>query len=212
MTDDSDRTFRERVQEIRDERKESAYLENADINCKPQNEYVSEETVSKIDDILDAGEKVHFLAKGNGNEVKIGSSRIRKKRKMATKGHVRTAATDRRVVCKLPNLIQDEDISVPYHNIRDIDYKSGLMNSYLIIHTDTKTYKFDVGNLHKDKVKDMAKFVQNKTTEAQYSTNYQSKSSEDPLDKLERLQDLKNEGVISEEEFAEKKESLLDQI
>lgn len=188
-------------------------VENADINCEPQNEYVSEKTVSKVDDVLEKGEKVHFLAKGKGKGVKVRSSRIRKKRIVATKGFVRTAATDRRVVCKIPNLLFDEDVSIPYHNMTDIDFKSGFVgSSFLIIHTDTKTYRIDIRQLHKDEGKRMTQFIQEKISEVQYPTTSQSKSSEDPFDRLERLQDLKNDGVISEEEFAEKKESLLDQI
>lgn len=209
MTDDSDRTFRDEVKKIRDG---EAFLENADINCEPQNEYVFKETVSKIDDVLEKGEKVHFLARANGGGVKIRSSRIRKERKMASKGYVRTAATDRRVVCKIPNLLSNDEVSIPYHTVTDIDLKSGFQHEYLMIHTDTKTYRIEIDYLHKDERKRMGRFIQEKVSEVQYPTASQSKSTEDPLDKLERLQDLKNDGVISEEEFAEKKESLLDQI
>lgn len=189
------------------------YVENADLNCSPQNEYVSEESVSKIDDVLEKGEKVHFLARGNGKGVKIRSSRIRKERKTATKGFVRTAATDHRIVCKIPNMLSDDDVSIPYYSITDIDFKSSFMQpSYLIVHIDTKTYRIDISHLHSDEGKRMTRFIQEKISEVQYPATSHLETSGDPLDKLERLEGLKNNGVITEEEFAEKKESLLDQI
>jgi hypothetical protein len=65
----------------------------------------------------------------------------------------------------------------------------------------------------------MAQFIREKMREANGTdgtttgqTVGSSESEEDPLDKLERLGELRDDGVITEEDFQEKKESLLDQI
>jgi len=46
-------------------------LENANLDCVPQNEFVSKKQVEKIDQYLDPGEEVHFLAKDAGGQLKI---------------------------------------------------------------------------------------------------------------------------------------------
>jgi len=49
-------------------------------------------------------------------------------------------------------------------------------------------------------------------SQANQSDSANRSVSEDPLDKLERLRDLKEDGIISEEELEEKKSDLLDRI
>lgn len=187
-------------------------LENADIDCEPQNEYVSEETVAKIDDVLDGGEKVHFLAREAGGGVTIQGATEDEEKKVASGGHIRTAATDRRVVSKIPNLIGSEEISIPYDSISTVDLKSGLVRTRLSLQTDMKTYGIEIGHLNDDECKRMSRFIREKVSEANQQSAAGSDSTADPLDKLERLRDLKDEGVISDEEFDEKKAELLDQI
>lgn len=46
-------------------------LENADLNCEPQNAYVSPSRVETIDEYLQPGEKVHFFASDAGGQLKI---------------------------------------------------------------------------------------------------------------------------------------------
>jgi len=82
----------------------------------------------------------------------------------------------------------------------------------IYIQTNSKTYAFEVSDIPEDERDRMAKFIRKKSTEANQSTTTQQNSSDDPLDKLERLRDLKEDGVITQQEFNEKKEDLLDRI
>lgn len=214
----ADRNFIDQIRDTLNELggEQNIHLKNADINCTPQNEYVSKRTISKIDDILDDGEKVYFLAKegGSGGFDELAApvtilSNGQKETKRNNKGSVRLAATDRRVVCKIPqSFSSDEQISIPYHSISTVNIKSGITRTRISLQTDAATYKIDIGYLGSDECEQMAKFIREKVAESQTQSN----SSDDPLDKLERLQNLKNDGVISEKEFDEKKEELLDQI
>ncbi|MBC5793268.1 MAG: SHOCT domain-containing protein [Nanohaloarchaea archaeon] len=65
----------------------------------------------------------------------------------------------------------------------------------------------------RDAVTDVSVDVENKMKQ-QVSDNEESqhKDGEDEFDKLEKLKDLKDEGVITEEEFEEKKDDLMDDI
>jgi len=187
------------------------HLENADIDCQPQNEYVSIDTVAKIDDVLDRGEKVHFLAREAGEGVKVTSGGEEDK-KVASGGHIRSAATDKRIVCKIPNLIGSEEISIPYESISTADLKTGMVHTRLSVQTDMKSYGIGIGYLDDDECKRMHQFVREKVSEANQQAQSQNHTSDDPLDKLERLRDLKDDGTITEEEFEEKKSELMDQI
>lgn len=192
-------------------------VENADIDCSPQNDYVSEKTVAKIDEIVDPGEKIHYLAKEAGGGIDVegssaGSSLFgdERSRKIGTVGWVRTAATDKRVLVKIPQALGSDERSVPYRNITSVDLDLGAVFKRLSLQTPGQTYHIDIGGLSKDDSREMSRFVRNKASEAQ--ENGGSEGETDPVDQLERLRDLKDDGVLTEEEFEEKKTDLLDKI
>lgn len=189
---------------------------NADLDCEPQNDYVSEKRVEKIDDMLDDGEKVHYLAKATGEGLAVGGET-----KYPSKGSILTAATDRRVVSKVPYLSGSEEFSVPYDSITSVDVKSGLMKKRLLLRTTARTYGIGVGNLSDSTYREMGQFIRSKASggareEADPGSgtdpSARGRASDDPLDKLERLRDLKEKGALSEREFEEKKAELLDEI
>jgi len=192
-------------------------VENADIDCSPQNDYVSEKTVAKIDDIVDPSEKIYYLAKEAGGGIDVegssaGSSLFGndRSRKTGTVGWVRTAATNKRVLVKIPQALGSDERSVPYRNITSVDLDLGAVYKRLSLQTAGQTYHIDIGGLSKDECRKMARFVRNKVSEAQETGG--SGGETDPVDQLERLRDLKDDGVLTEEEFEEKKSDLLDKI
>lgn len=84
-------------------------LENADIDCEPQNEFVSESEVAPLDERLKPGEKVHYLFTGNGGLEINGDKEDRT-------GATRTAMTDQRILIKahkgLATIIKQSDMTV----------------------------------------------------------------------------------------------------
>lgn len=182
-------------------------LENADIDCEPKNEFANKQQVKKIDEYLDPGEKVHFLAKSSGERFEIDSETVDDILSQ------RTAATDKRIVIKKSkNPFGFESQSIRYENISSVDLSSGLIKTKLRVETSSKVYGIGVGEIAEDAAEDMCEFIRSKMSQANQSDSANRSVSEGPLDKLERLRDLKEDGVVSEKEFEEKKSELLDQI
>ena len=210
---DDGESFRDKVEEVREQRQEDILLENADLDCEPQNEYVSKREVKKLDKYLEPGEKIHFLGRDGGGQLKIDGE----KRDGVTS--VLSTATDRRVLFKTGKMIGGSKTSIDYRDISSVEVSFGMVQKRINLETDSKVFGIGVGQLGKDEVQDMAQFIREKMRESNGTdgttteqTVGSSENEEDPLGKLERLGELRDDGVITEEDFQEKKESLLDQI
>ena len=187
-----------------DNQDNNIYLENADLDCEPQSEIVDKSSVQPVDDYLDPGEKVHYLFTGNKGLEINGEKEM-------DRGPTRTVITDRRIFIKAKTgIIGTEYQSIRFDTISGVSLKRGMVMASLIIISSTVKYKVrlmeasgpqaEIGN---KAVEFIRKKIEN--TEG-------VKTSDDPLDKLERLEELKNSGTISEEEFMNKKSELMDQI
>lgn len=182
-------------------------LENADLDCEPQNEFANRTEVKKIDEYLDPGEKVHYLARSSGERFEIDGEQVDDVLAQ------RTAATDKRLVIKKKkNPFGYESQSIRYENISSVDLSFGLVKTKLRIETASKVYGIGVGQLADDAAEAMSAFIRSQMSAANNAGTNGQDSSDDPLDKLERLRDLKDDGAITEAEFNEKKAELLDQI
>jgi hypothetical protein len=148
-------------------------VKNADLDCSPRNDHASEEAVAKIDDLLDAGEKVHYLARETGGGVDVEGSNAGasmfgddKTRTLGTMGDVRTAATDTRIVVKIPRALGSDERSVSYRQITDVDLDLEGMYKRLSVRTDDRAYHVDVGCLSAEECREMAEFVEEQCAEA----------------------------------------------
>lgn len=193
---------------------EDIILENADLDCEPQNEFVSKKRVKKMDQYLEPGEKVHFFASDGGGQLKIDGE------KQDGVTGVLTVVTDQRVLFKTGKVIGGSQTSIGYRDISSVEVSFGVIQKRLNLETDSKVFGIGVGQIDKDEVQDMARFIRQKMRELNQADSGSTAnqvdgdidSEEDPLDKLERLGKLRDSDVITEEEFQEKKQSLLDQI
>lgn len=145
-------------------------VKNADLDCSPQNEYASEEAVAKVDDIVDPGEKVHFLARETGGGVDVEAAGAGLfggdgTRILGTIGDVRTAATDRRVLVKIPLVLGSDVRSIPYSEVTGVDLDLKGMHRRLSVRTAERTYHVDVGALPSEECREMAAFVREKRSE-----------------------------------------------
>lgn len=183
----------------------------------PRGDYVTPKRVKKVVDVLNPDEKVHYLTKGN--TLAIGKPDVNiwlmgEGEKISFRGYTRAAFTNTRVVIKIPQWVGAKDYSIPYESISSIETKSGLVFSKMGIRTHSEVYRFDIYNPGKDELREIVSFVQNKRYggDNQVSERTEAISDTDPLHQLERLKELHEEGVISEEEFSEMKQELLDRI
>jgi len=185
-------------------------LENADLNCEPQNDFVSPTEVKPIDAKLEPGEKVHFVFTG-GSGLQIDGEK-----KSAT-GSSRTVITDRRVLLKVssgPLLAGSEYHSLKYENIASVSLAEGILHVRLDIETSSKTYGVYLtqASLSTGSGDQAVSFIQQKMDDISNNREKGIKSELDPFEKVEELKQLKENGVISPEEFEEKKEDILERI
>lgn len=179
-------------------------IENADIDCQPQNDYVTKENVKEIDEYLDPGEKVHYMSKGGALRIEGGSGM-----ELPT---VISAATDERVVVgTYMSQGKEGQHSFFYEKISGVGLKAGIIKKKISIQTSAETYTIGVNNLDKEEAGEMADFIREKSNKIKKESNNED-SSRSPIEKIGKLNDLKDAGAISEEEFEEKKSDLMDQI
>lgn len=189
------------------------------LSAEPQGDYVTKDEYRKVESVLDPDEKVHFITQGSTVDVE-GSSAGQslfgddRSRKSGTKGWVRAIITNKRVAVKIPQVLGDDERSVPYSSITSVDLDTGLVNKRLTLQTAGQTYHIEAHEPDKDEVRQAVKFIRDKVSEANKpQVVTQSEDSEpDPLDQIEKLKQLNDQGVLSDEEFESKKQDLLDKV
>lgn len=181
-------------------------IENADIDCQPQNDYVTKEKVKEIDEYLNPGEKVHYMANDGGGGMEIQGASGKELTNIVS------AATDKRlVVASTISIGESGQQSFFYKKISGVGLKTALIQKKISIQTNSETYRVGVGNLDKEEAKEMTGFIRKKSNEMERGAE-SSNSSESPMEKIKKLNELKEAGAISEEEFERKKSDLMDQI
>lgn len=188
------------------------------LNADPQGAYVTAERVRKISDVLNPDEVVHYLTKGSTVDTEgagSGSSLFGndRSRKSGTRGWVRAAITDQRTVVKIPQVLGDDERSIGYDNITSVDVDTGLVNKRLTLHTAGPTYHVEVQEPNKQEVSDAAGFIRRQVSEANQPTVVQTESSEPSAsERLRELKDLHDDGLITDEEFEDKRAGLVDEL
>ncbi len=186
-------------------------LENADLDCKPQNDFVSKKEVKPVDDKLSPGEQVHYLFTG-GSGLEIDGE------KDDRVGSSRTAITDQRILIKVKkSLVGTEYHSIRYSDITGVSLSEGAIIVAMLVDTTSKQYKvwFTQASGGSSEVGyEAIEFVRRKADQDVQNVNMASgnEKAKDPFSKLEKLKSLNENDIISEEEFNAKKQELLDEI
>jgi hypothetical protein len=190
------------------------------LSADPQGSYVTRDRYEKIKGILDPEEQVHFITRGSTVDVEgssAGSSLFgdNRSRKSGTRGYVRAVITDKRVAVKIPQMLGTDERSVSYNSITSVDLDTGLVNKRLTLQTPGQTYHIEAHEPGKDEVRRAIRFIRQKVEKTNQPDVIQQQSDEsepDALEKLEKLKELNDSGAISDEEFDDKKQELLDEI
>lgn len=164
--------------------------------------------------LLDDGEQPHhFLngstidveGQGSGTESIIGWDRDRRI------GAVYTVITDQRILVIANHARGYDEHTIPYDSVTNVSLNSGFTSTRLSIQTKSATYHCSVSKSKRkfggEEIESAVEYLRKRRQQGQ-----QSDSTSDPLDRLEKLKSLYDDGVLSEEEFEVKKESLLDEI
>lgn len=118
--------------------------------------------------------------------------------------------TDKKIVMLASSITgKDSQYIVSYPDIIGVSVQRRIM-SQIRIQTAGHSYKISAGGSSPELADDVAEFIRKRKEEI--DTEGQDSAEDSPLDKLERLSDLRNKGAISESEFNEKKQKLMEDI
>lgn len=185
-------------------------------DATPQGSWVTPNRIKKMGDTLDDDENVHYMFKGGtldtegstSGESLFGNDRDRKS---SLKG-IYTAITDKRVVINIPQFLGDDERHIPYSSIVSCDLDTGLMARRVSLQTKGPTYHIQAQGPDKEELRTALRFIRDKAEEANKTVVQGISSDPDPTEQLRNLKELHDQGVISTDEFEEKKQSLLEKI
>lgn len=186
---------------IEEESAQNIDLEESSRVEPPVGKSVTKERIDKFEEILDKGEKVHYIVK----EVAILFGNW-------------YAFTDKRMIFKQHKFVGTEDSTIPYKNILSINLSTSLIQRNLSVSTKAGEYNPAIakGNTGKEELRNLVEYVNGKASKENAEEEETSKSneenSENPKEKLEDIKELHDKGILSDEEFENKKKEILDEF
>ncbi len=177
------------------------------MDAEPQGSWVTESRITKLGNVLETGEAVHYMFRGSSLDIEGGGPED----KSSLTG-VFTAITDKRIAINVSQFLGDDERYIPYSSIISCDLDTGVALRYVTISTMNLTYKIGVSQPSDSELREALQFIRKKATAAKDAANETGRSAPDPTEQLKNIKELHDEGVLSDEEFNEKKRQLLDRI
>ncbi|WP_299268300.1 PH domain-containing protein [Halorientalis sp.] len=217
--DTDSQSFRGRVNEIAETQHTDAGESGEDsdhLGAEPRGEWVNGGRLAKVASLLDDGERVHYMWRGGTIDVEGSSAGDSifgndRDRKSSFKG-IFTAVTDERIVIAIPQFLGDDERHIPYRSVTSVDLDTGLINRRVSLQTKGQTYHIQAQGPSKDELRDAMRFIREKVEAAHQPQTVQAESEPDPTEQLQNLKELHDDGVLTDEEFEEKKAVLLDKL
>lgn len=186
------------------------------LDYEPESDWVTEKRIKKMEDLLDEDERVQFMTVGSTIDVEgAGSGKSlfgnERSRKSGTRGYVRTAFTDDRIVVKIPQWTGSDQRKLTYDKILGVDLDTGLVSNRLTLQTAGPTWHIEINQPGKGECRNLVSFIETKIGEMsqQPETDVQEI---DPTKQLQRLKELHDDGLVTDEEFEEKRAKLVEKI
>lgn len=158
--------------------------------------FLGRKEINELPQILAEGEKVNNVIQGTYNN-----------------GQGILVSTNRRLVFIDKGLIYGLKVEdFPLDKISSIQYETGLILAKVKIHTSGNIAVID--NVEKTSARQFAEFVRNYISQPkeQQTVIIQNNAEPSILDQIEKLAKLKDNGILSEDEFAEQKKKLLEKL
>jgi len=163
------------------------------LNLSNISSFLGRKEINELPQILAEGETIDNIAQGSYNN-----------------GQGILVSTNRRLVFVDKGLLYGLKVEdFPLDKITTIQYETGLLLGEIKIHTSGNIAKID--NVEKVNARAFAEFVRNKLSQPRETTTPIIKNQPDVYDQLEKLAKLKEQGVLTQEEFDAQKKKLLDQ-
>ncbi|MDA7763640.1 PH domain-containing protein [Pelagibacterales bacterium] len=116
--------------------------------------------------------------------------------------------TNQRVVFYYKGFFAEVNRSIPLKKISSIDLDKGLVFSSINIHTSNDNILFRTG-LKIDMLKNLQETIESQKGK---DTNTENNPTDDPIEKIKKLAELRDSGIISEDEFNIKKNELMEKV
>lgn len=189
------------IKNLLDAKQNDSDLKNARLNeIKKQiqelklsniSNYLGRKEINELPQILAESETIDNIAQGTYNN-----------------GQGILVSTNRRLVFVDKGLLYGLKVEdFPLDKITTIQYETGLLLGEIKIHTSGNIAKID--NVEKATARAFAEFVRNKLSQPKETTAPIIKNQPDVYDQLEKLAKLKEQGILTQEEFDTQKKKLL---
>jgi len=170
-------------------------IKNQIKNLDGVSKFLGMKEIKELPNILWEDEKVEKLVQGiyeNANGILVATNK-------------RLIFIDKSLLGKL----RVEDF--PYDKISSIQYQAGWIYGNITIYSSGNKAK--IGNIDKKQTGNFAEYIRARISgskeHASAPTPHTAVSSDDVISKLEKLANLKERGILSEEEFLEQKKKIL---
>lgn len=162
-----------------------------DLKLSNISTYLGRKEINELPQILAESETIDNIAQGTYNN-----------------GQGILVSTNRRLVFVDKGLLYGLKVEdFPLDKITSIQYETGLLLGEIKIHTSGNIAKID--NVEKATARAFAEFVRNKLSQPKETTTVIN-NQPNVLDQLEKLAKLKEQGILTQEEFDAQKKKLLD--
>ena len=159
--------------------------------------------IEKIADRLDEDEKVLFVTRQTKNPLKPGGS-------ILTPNSI--IVTDKKLIIRNPSALglRQKLEFYSYDNIIDVKLERGILSAALEINVPGSFKDARVDAISKDDAEQILRMMQEGIKKSKGTTQEkQTQDSSSVADELAKIAKLKEQGIISEEEFQEMKQKLL---
>ena len=158
--------------------------------------------IKKISDRLEADEEVFQAIRQTKNPLKPGGS-------LFTPDSI--FATNKRVIIRNPSALglRQRIQSYSYEKITDVKLEKGMLSSQIIINVPGSVFDGVIEAIPKNEAEALLKTIYDGITTAKKEAQGETTTQVSTADELMKLAKLKEQGVISEEEFSKMKQDLI---
>ncbi len=176
---------------------------------------IPEKIHKKINELLLESEEIVFILEGAwGTHERKTSSAVKVEGLFgpgAMMGRPYLILTNVRAIIYAKGLLTEDFRDFYYRDIVSVDFEKGLLFDSITIHAPGSIEKFEVGREKREQTLKAFEILKSKVFEAK-NVQVSQQLKEDPIEKLKKLKELHELGILTDEEFEAKKKELLDKI
>lgn len=163
----------------------------------------NKKNIERVESMLSGDERVLYIAPTNAVIKSVNTRKMEKLPGVFT-------LTDKRILFVYKAGFSEAVEIIPLMEIHDVNCAgNGLTGGHVTIHTMTKTLDVLV-TYKKEVMKEIQRMIYEAAQACRYAENAPASQNADGIAQIEKLHDLFQKGIITEEEFTAKKMQILD--